>query len=139
MLVILRNQRVKKKLTHTVLHILALYFMISQIQFFFSFDLHTKKTCLLIHISIHISTVLLMFVGNICHVFVIKCIFIIKSYLAYCQGAHVTITARSPDDVEESIVLDKVKKASGTSSHCYQYFYINGVCSGLLYIQHIYL
>ena len=137
MLVIFRNQKVKKKLTHTVLHILGLYFMISQIQFF-SPLICTPRRLAFKDIN-YISTVLLMVVGNIFHVFVIKCIFIIKSYLVYCQGAHVTITARSPDDVEESIVLDKVKKASGTSSHCYQYFYINGVCSGLLYIQHIYL
>ncbi|XP_020614249.1 drebrin-like protein B, partial [Orbicella faveolata] len=33
----------------------------------------------------------------------------------FFRGAHVTINARSSDDVEESIVLDKVKKASGAN------------------------
>jgi len=35
------------------------------------------------------------------------------SFFSFSQGAHVTINARSSDDVEESIVLEKVKKASG--------------------------
>ena len=34
------------------------------------------------------------------------------------KGAHVTITARSSDDVEESVVLEKVKSASGINFHC---------------------
>ena len=33
--------------------------------------------------------------------------------LLLLKGAHVTINARSTDDVEESVVLEKVKKASG--------------------------
>ena len=33
----------------------------------------------------------------------------------HVKGAHVTITARSSDDVEESVVLEKVKKASGSN------------------------
>ncbi|XP_015772115.1 PREDICTED: drebrin-like protein B [Acropora digitifera] len=33
----------------------------------------------------------------------------------FFKGAHVTITARSSDDVEESVVLEKVKKASGAN------------------------
>ena len=32
------------------------------------------------------------------------------------KGAHVTINARSSDDVEESVVLEKVKSASGITN-----------------------
>lgn len=41
--------------------------------------------------------------------------FIFMSFSWHAKGAHVTITARSSDDVEESVVLEKVKKASGSN------------------------
>ena len=41
--------------------------------------------------------------------------FIFMSFSWHVKGAHVTITARSSDDVEESVVLEKVKKASGSN------------------------
>lgn len=43
----------------------------------------------------------------------IVCIF--TSFSWHVKGAHVTITARSSEDVEESVVLEKVKKASGSN------------------------
>ncbi len=36
-------------------------------------------------------------------------------YLFYFQGAHVTVTARSEDDLDYDTVLEKVKNSSGSN------------------------
>jgi len=33
----------------------------------------------------------------------------------YCQGAHVSINARTEDDVDEQLIISKVAKASGAN------------------------
>lgn len=40
---------------------------------------------------------------------------LIKGSDEFHQGAHVSINARSEDDVEESFILDKVSKSSGSN------------------------